>query len=717
MVDKDVADIFEKWNPMKAVYQNVSLNKYNTGPGAALEPGTAFKKHLDREQVPYLYIKNVPEHLEEEGLYNLCSQYGHIVGIRKRDKSYFMDLANLGDMDAIYHVLKKKIKGITVEIGKNCKRQSQPNEQIQQQNDQTEMENFDNDNSEIEPITAPPNEKRILDGIPTKNHAPPFFHDTPFITTNDYDSKDNFLAKVDPKKQYVNVEDTYSLERLGHIEKTEFLNNSNYEFATGRAYIKIDDATKQLMSAKAVNTNNDDISELHIGKCDNCSLLCSHICNDCETFYCSKQCQIKKWKTHRYVCGKPKHMQRTELSDSENSLSSSTLSVVRDHMPQSGDVVMITSISKSNLVFVRSAHAEEYLSFFKIMQKVYSAGANGKQLTDIPKLGQVVITKSKDQYNRAMVLNIDDPNSIKVVYIDFGNVEYKQLSELYLATNELISEPRFANPVLLKGVPYRYMTTKIRDYMFSWLNMDAIIIYNPVDEENGVQSVELKHFVSNKTLNSAVISLCLSNERPKDEVLFINFLEHIKLPTGNNIEVVIMDNSFLITGIVSCTTRAYAIEITKFQKELQTFGESSKEMLYAPRVNELCLARYGKDNSKKWFRGFCVEIVGDGKPCILFMDYGFSANINIEDIRPYPNQYTFPKLTSECDIKGLPQILENMESKEKRENLIATLETLLPVGSVIKCDHIEYNEKLNFCELTLHKIKQQLEMDGLLKEA
>uniref|UniRef100_W8BLE9 Tudor domain-containing protein 1 n=1 Tax=Ceratitis capitata TaxID=7213 RepID=W8BLE9_CERCA len=179
-----------------------------------------------------------------------------------------------------------------------------------------------------------------------------------------------------------------------------------------------------------------------------------------------------------------------------------------------------------------------------------------------------------------------------------------------------------------------------------------------------------------------------------------------QLPEGDNIELVVMDNSLLCTGCISCTTKDWAIEVEKFQKDLQVYASSLKEQCYTPRIDELCIAKYKLDG--KWYRGRCLEIVGDGYPSIIFLDYGNISMIHVNDIRRYPAQFTFPIYTSDCEIKGLP---EQCETK-----LVQKLEELIPNGSTIICDSVTIYKEDNFHAITLRKLITNLKTEGLIKE-
>lgn len=98
---------------------------------------------------------------------------------------------------------------------------------------------------------------------------------------------------------------------------------------------------------------------------------------------------------------------------------------------------------------------------------------------------------------------------------------------------------------------------------------------------------------------------------------------------------------------------------------------------------DLCIAKY----QDKWCRGLCLELVGDGHPSILFIDYGNIVPIHVDNIRPYPPQFTFPILTTEFDLIGMPD--------DPSEEYVAKLEQRLALGSLITCEEVIYNRQDN----------------------
>lgn len=80
------------------------------------------------------------------------------------------------------------------------------------------------------------------------------------------------------------------------------------------------------------------------------------------------------------------------------------------------------------------------------------------------------------------------------------------------------------------------------------------------------------------------------------------------------------------------------------------WGNHNITICFPLRQDELCIVKYNEDGL--WYRGRCLEVVGDGYPTILFIDYGNVSIVHIDDIRRYPTQFTYPIYTADCEIEG-----------------------------------------------------------------
>ncbi|XP_017479308.1 PREDICTED: protein vreteno isoform X1 [Rhagoletis zephyria] len=766
--DEDINEIqrqMDSWNPMQEDYTNSQFNKYSTGPGAYLDPALqpAQQAKETRQQpkkdnqsskekyVPYLVLKHLPQGTTKKAITNICSRYGVVTDVRDSTKNdyFFVDFPTIAEMESVYRALVKNNYGFHVLVGKQkSKQQTEPI--VSDVENNLPLIKVDKDGIDLENRTYRTSEK----------HLPrPHFERKPMVSLKSYEAKNSLLQRNDPHRHYLINEDAHELERSGLKEgMPQSMENSKYKYRTGRAYIEMPEKSKNFVeeksrqslgsydTARRVYENNHEGRKIgrpvNVGQCTYCQRICDIVCARCQTYFCGLECQRTAWPKHRQICGKenqcrinnlkstnfPKSNSNAEsesnrVQSSANTSASSEANLLPKNdqkqsesrsaeIPRSGSLITLTSISKTNIVFIRSKADEENYNFFKLINEVQSDAKNMKKLSKLPSCGQIVIVDFEGQFNRAMVLNSDDEQRVKLIYIDYGNLDARKFEELYEAPRQFVDIQRFAVPVILKDVPEMYMTEEIRKFMYSYLNcIDLVIKYETETDclaDKGVYKVELIDGTTNQNFNKMVAKICKPTEPLNpDEAYFANYLPRKQLPEGENIELVVMDNSLLQTGCISCTTKEWAIEIEKFQADLQTYAESLKEQCYTPRVSELCIAKYKVDD--KWYRGRCLEIVGDGYPSIVFIDYGNIEKINVKDIRRYPAQFTFPIYTCDCGIEGLPE-------PECGADLVQKLEEVIPNGSTILCNNVEIYKEDNFHVVTLTKLIQKLKLEGLLKE-
>lgn len=182
---------------------------------------------------------------------------------------------------------------------------------------------------------------------------------------------------------------------------------------------------------------------------------------------------------------------------------------LENEIPLSGNLVTLTSVTKTNVVFIRSKKYEDNISFFKTINAVNAAAKTAACLENAPKCGQVVLTEFHGQYNRALVLNADNVDNILLIHMDYGSLDKKPLAELKEAPAKLMNIPRHALPVILKNVPECFMTDKIRWFMYGYLDViDLKIVYHETDlNSNGIYAVELIDEMTGQNFNKTIVEL------------------------------------------------------------------------------------------------------------------------------------------------------------------------------------------------------------------
>lgn len=173
-------------------------------------------------------------------------------------------------------------------------------------------------------------------------------------------------------------------------------------------------------------------------------------------------------------------------------------------LPPSGSSVKITAFEQTNVLYVRSAEVADEVAYYKVLSEVMTRGKNTPRLIKLPQLGQFVLLQLSTQIVRAMVLNVDNPQAIYVVCVDYGSVEITKLEELLECSQYLANLPRYALPVLLRGVARRYMSPNVREMMYQLdHNYTFVMKYSQreYDFDRGMQRVLLVESELNRSLN------------------------------------------------------------------------------------------------------------------------------------------------------------------------------------------------------------------------
>ncbi|XP_030370179.1 protein vreteno isoform X2 [Scaptodrosophila lebanonensis] len=430
-------------------------------------------------------------------------------------------------------------------------------------------------------------------------------------------------------------------------------------------------------------------------KCCDCELHTDNSCKYCGIPYCNAICFNAICDEHEKLC--KNFAKLPELERVKNNMRCKIPKLQQLELPPSGSSVQITAFEQTNVVYIRSVDMHSSVAYIKILSTVMRKGKCAPKLKHLPQTGQIVIYKFDREIVRAMVLNVDDPQAIYLVCVDFGNIEITTLDSLYECSTDLAELPRYAIPVLLRGIPRRYMRPEVRNVLYQIHDTFSFVLkYNEreFDSNGGMQRVLLFEREMNLSLNRLMKTL-LTPVEPSFDIpgLTEKFLNHVSLPTGKNKKLVIMSNFYCNIGLLYCTTLDFAYEITLMQRDMQVYGESEKAFTYfAPSRGELCIAKY----YGKWYRGKCVNLVGNGYPSILFIDYGHITPIHINSIRRYPPQFDFPILTTEFDIVDQPNDLT--------DEMIARLKNHFLTGSIIEFDEVIFNEKQNNYSLRINDL-------------
>ncbi|XP_022233893.2 protein vreteno-like isoform X2 [Drosophila obscura] len=681
---------WSQWNPMVLDFNNERLNNYAEECGQnVVEKARAPPKPTDMRKTeagkanaeyPYLVLRKKVSLVTKCAVLNFFGQ-SHVrsIDMQPRSDIFRVFFNDLGSLEAAYSQLDafpQLMKLHRSRFGAEGKPQSMVSPV----------------NALADPVKVPaiaPTARGVIDlssrtihVSPSENVHPEFLV-VPIVDATSYKGG-SLLAIRDAEKRFLNVKFEYNLERHGayKLEK-EYKDKSSTKPAIqqqrcGRKlYIE--------SHADDVQVAEDDSEELDMSgyeKCAVCSGYTSTVCKICDMPFCDAFCWSIVSEQHDKKCGTA---QKVDINDEHFEKC-----IPKTGLPPKRTLVKITAFEQSNVVYVRPADTLSDVAYYRVLAEVWKHGQTVAKLDQLPVCGQIVIYKFEGHAVRAMVLNVDNPRDICVVSIDYGSVEYTDPANLYQCSSYVSDLPRYATPVKLRGVPRRAITPSLREVMYG-MQGDSITFElryhkSEYDADSHMQRAALIYLEHNRSINSLLKQVITPIEPGMHEPgVNEDFLPHLPAPAGKNVDLIITDNSFLKYGIIYCTPAKLAVEITKMQRAFQDYGENiAKSETYATAKGQLCMAKY----MGKWNRGVLMELVGDGYPSILFLDYGNIVPIHVTDIRAYPPQFTHPVLTTEYVLLGLPENLSDAQ--------VQRLETRLALGAIVTCDEIVKNENNNY---------------------
>lgn len=101
-------------------------------------------------------------------------------------------------------------------------------------------------------------------------------------------------------------------------------------------------------------------------------------------------------------------------------------------------------------------------------------------------------------------------------------------------------------------------------------------------------------------------------------------------------------------GAISCISEENILKHHEIHNLVQDYGYKSADTVFTPKMNELCLAKYGE----YWYRACGLEAVGDGEPTVVLLDIGTVYKVKVDKLRKMPKQLMMPIFNHHCLIKG-----------------------------------------------------------------
>uniref|UniRef100_A0A663E980 Tudor domain containing 1 n=1 Tax=Aquila chrysaetos chrysaetos TaxID=223781 RepID=A0A663E980_AQUCH len=337
---------------------------------------------------------------------------------------------------------------------------------------------------------------------------------------------------------------------------------------------------------------------------------------------------------------------------------------------------------------------------------------------------------------RALVQNITSDGTVKVYFVDYGNVEEVPLDKIRQISSSFLKLPFQGIKCWLSGIKpgkskwIPEATARFRMYT-AGIKLQARVTSLSRDGAG----VEL---IDNSTGHPKVINEILTSEKLavkqvlQDKNNFpnnnkhaygtLNFLFLLEMSLGHwkLIELAIDETvSVCVTEVVS-PDLFYAVPVqTKGKKkhslflliELEGYCKSCKNQPFKPKLGEACCARFSGDGH--WYRALVLK-ASQSVVKVLYADYGNTETLPLSEVLPITDSYLkLPFQTIICSLAGIEKAEWSPLFLDKLKEMLLNKYVTITVKGINGNVTLVTVEKL--CENSSLNVADKLVMEGLVK--
>ncbi|KAJ9598957.1 hypothetical protein L9F63_010551 [Diploptera punctata] len=324
------------------------------------------------------------------------------------------------------------------------------------------------------------------------------------------------------------------------------------------------------------------------------------------------------------------------------------------------DKVVLSIFFSVNCLYIRPVENYFKEKFSKLEQDLSQHCLSAPDVDIMPEKNEIVASKYLDdgKYYRARILQADN-DSVKVMYVDFGNVQSVNKSRLKLLPPELRDIPALAVKVSLKNINEKLIMDNAYSFFASLIDKEIEMKVSISDSmKNGIELI----LPDGRILNNEVNKLAYPKlhekiqEKSKENILRENNIKYAELPVGKTVQLLVL-HKIDSTLLMGCEADEVAMTLIfgTISEEIRKYCESTIEKSYEPKLNELCFAKF-EDGS--WYRGICVDNdTSTNKDNILFFDFGNTSHIEKTNIRKMTEEFLkLPALGLLCKLNNIKEV-------------------------------------------------------------
>nr|CAB3266882.1 tudor domain-containing protein 1-like [Phallusia mammillata] len=466
--------------------------------------------------------------------------------------------------------------------------------------------------------------------------------------------------------------------------------------------------------------------------CHVCGQLTKSMCSSCSSvFYCSRNCQVKDWSKHKLNCNRNNSRKSESLENDEDSdsplivVDSSICNQFAKHLKavskqssaiicngtkvqavctkinsftsqiSCGDLIRfsVTDVDAKNACFICQSVMPNDIVNLNELQVGLNEFYNDRNASKVasPKVGNFVaaVYAEDGQWYRAVIESVSPDDKALVKFIDYGNKELVNFTDLYVLKEMFCTQSAFSVNCKLNGMGSEPWNEKALECILSALSGSNLIIDACIAEVmDGVVYAEVKANgvgIAENLLRIACVSPIaeigkskndesvaeqtnpnmhhLENEMEQKIQNHDSKLKDVVEIAKNGFDLLPMkipDGSFQI--IISHTVCPDSIfcqliqsglyELQTQFKELTQICNSNKVSSWIPRTGDICAAMFPEDNV--WYRAKVVGLKKEKDVVkVQFVDFGNTEMIPNHLIQQLPSQFALlPVQAFEASLSG-----------------------------------------------------------------
>ncbi|NWU64316.1 TDRD1 protein, partial [Pterocles burchelli] len=357
-----------------------------------------------------------------------------------------------------------------------------------------------------------------------------------------------------------------------------------------------------------------------------------------------------------------------------------------------------------------------------------------------PKNGEPCCAFFSDDGNwyRALVQNVTSHGTVKVCFVDYGNVEEVPLDKIRHISSSFLKLPFQGIKCWLSGIkPGNSQWIPEATARFCMYTAGIKLQARVTSLSREGAGVEL---IDNSTGHPKVINEILTSEKlavkevlqdknnfPNKSVdkkavhcIFLFFLLETSLGHWQPIALAIGETIHVcVTTVVSLdlfyalSSLFFFVDQEKLQKlwiDLQGYCRSLKNRTFKPKVGEACCAKFSGDG--RWYRALVLNACQSAVK-VLYVDHGNTETLPVSELLPITDSYLkLPFQTITCSLAGIEKAEWSSLLLDKFKEMVLNECITVTVKGINGNVHLVMVEKL--CENGNVNVADKLVMEGLV---